>query len=101
MSSVGANCREFRQLLDFDSPAFIIGEMKMKSVELVEGHQFEKFLDRLFGLKIPSHVQVQSTVAKPRGVGDVHRANLQLALLLAIGFNWQKGTKCLDAIKNA
>ena len=36
---------ELWQLLDFDPPTFIIGQMQMESIQLIKCHKIEQFLD--------------------------------------------------------
>ena len=88
--SVGADLRGFapgpdlseaRVALDFDAPALVLGEVPVKAVHFVLGHQVEVAFDEFDVKKVAADVQVHSAVGKGGLVAHGHGGQRLAAVL--------------------
>lgn len=61
---------ELGKIRNLQSPSLVIGQMEMELVELVHGHEVEKFDHVFLGMEVPGHVQMHAPILKPGSVLD-------------------------------
>ena len=69
-SAPAAALREQRILLDFDSPALIVGQMPVELVDFIECQHVEQFLYLVYREEVARAIKFHSTPFKARLVGD-------------------------------
>ena len=88
----GSDLGEARVALDFDAPSLVFGEVPVKAVHFVLGHQVEVALDEIHVKKVAADVEVHSAVGKSRLVAHGHGGQR-----FASVFGLNEG---LDSVKN-
>ena len=69
--SDGPHIGEPRILLDFDSPAGVVGQVEMQHVEFVDGHSINGLFQLFFREKVPGDVDHQAPPRKPWTITDL------------------------------
>ena len=76
----GADLRQPRILLDFDTPAGTVRQVKMQTVQFVKRHRGDEFFDFAHRKEVPRNIQVKAAPTQGRSI-----------------FNTQRG-KCLSVV---
>ena len=63
---------KFRYSVNFNPPAFVVCEMKMKIIDLVAGEHIYQSLHILGFCEIPGHIQHKAPVSKIRPVLNIN-----------------------------
>ena len=96
--------REFGMPLDLHTPPFVIGQMKVEHIHLVEGQQVDVTPEILRGQKSSGAVKHQAAPAEPRLVLDPHCRDRPCSArdrLAALDFRRQQLTDRLDSVEKA
>ena len=80
--SICSDLGELGILLDFDSPALVLGEMPVETVHFVDCHEVEDLLDFLDGEEVAAAVEEESSVFKTRAVHYADKRKRPVALRL-------------------
>ena len=75
LTAPGSHRREQRILLDVDAPSLIVGQMPVKTVQLMDGEEIDVFLDEFLGHERPRHVEVRAAPGEARPVFDRYRGH--------------------------
>ena len=62
--ALGTDGGELRILLDFGTPALVVGQVPVEDVHLVDGHQVDHLLYLLDGEEMAAHVEHKAAVCK-------------------------------------
>ena len=76
-----AECSDLGQLgifLDLNPPTLVLGEMPVKAIEFIGGHDVEVFLNLLDGEEMPGAVKVHASVGESGLVFDRHGGEIEL-----------------------
>ena len=63
---------EFGQLLDFDAPTLVVGQVPVHAVNAVQSNHVDESFHTISSGKVTSHIEHRATIGKARCVIDVH-----------------------------
>src|SRR5262245_46454473 len=101
MPASTADLSQLGKLFDFNSPPFVVGEMKMKPVQFIKRHEVDQLLHSILRLEVACDIQMQPSITKARGIGDSDAVDRYLVVFLAIAFDRQQASQRLCRIKHA
>ena len=95
---------EFGQLLDFDAPTLVVGQVPVHAVNAVQSDHVDESFHTISSGKVTSHIEHRATIGKARSIVDFHTGqsdstifwHICTLLFTEVG-EWF--AKCLDAIE--
>ncbi len=71
---------QFRQARYFNTPAFVIAQMKVEFIELIGRHLVKQAQHSGFSVEVASHIELNAAIIKTRRVLRIERGDLLRAL---------------------
>ena len=63
---------EFGQLLDFDAPTLVVGQVPVHAVNAVQSDHVDESFHTVGSCKVASHIEHRATIGKARSIVDFH-----------------------------
>ena len=73
VTAARAHRGQLRQARDLNPPAFVIGKVDMKDVELVASEEIERAQDQWLRVEVAGDVEHEAAIAETRSVDDSDR----------------------------
>ena len=100
VSAVTSQFGQFWKARDLQPPSLVVGDVKVKSVELVKSHQIEEPFHFVGRTEVSGHVKMESPVGKPRVIPDLDFPEIDQGSGRLPGRDRDPGPKSLDPIED-